>query len=69
MGSAALGASQLLTSFFLFLSLWLMLIVRQHYTWLDDKREDADYDSDHEGFEKWNMKAKKQSQGAIVGAV
>lgn len=60
-GAAALGISQCLSSFFLFISLWLLLLIRQHYTWLDDKREDADYDSDHEGFEKWNMKAHEES--------
>lgn len=60
-GAAALGISQCLASLFLFLGMWLLLLLRQHYTWLDDKREDADYDSDHEGFEKWNMKGHDDS--------
>lgn len=64
MGTASLGLSQLLTSFLLFIGMWLMLLVRQHYTWLDNKREDADYDSDHEGFEKWNMKAHRDDSSS-----
>ena len=41
--------------------LCILLVIRQHYLWIDKKREDSDYDSDHDGFEKWNLQGHDDS--------